>query len=683
MLITITSISYALAALGFVLLTVLLALHQPRNREHLGLLLACAGSAVWASILLVMIAIESPALGTWVWPLDALRSAVWLIFLASLIPVSSGWSAPRRWLPVVAILAVLLLSANPLLGLGLEPMSVGVVTLLLLALLGLFAVEQVYRNADAHERHILKPLCIATGGLFVFDLFIYSHALLLNHLDAALWSSRGLVNAVLIVPLLIGAKRHPALTPDLRVSRRVAFHSATLIGAGLYLLAMALGGYVIRLSGGVWGPVLQIVFFTAAVLILVYIFSSSNLRARLRVLLSKHFYRYKYDYRDEWLRLIATLSDSDGGSAPQRALKALANILHSPSGQLWISRGPGMPYESMAALGPGNASVYDPAHGLVRFLDDTNWIVDTAEYERDPGRYSHALRDVSAEDLPPASVIVPMRHEDRLLGFARLDRLAGLGPLNFEDHDLLKTVGRQMAVFVQQELTQERLAETRQFEAFNRMTAFLMHDLKNLIAQQALIVRNAPRFKDNPEFIDDMIGTVQRGVTRMRKLLEILKSGTAETANSRISLTSVLEEVVADAALQAPAPTLRIDGLLEVQADRDKLAMVLNHAVRNAQDATGAGGQVAVRAFRDDGHAVIEVEDDGTGMDEAFVRERLFRPFDTTKGASGMGIGAYQIREYVHSLGGRVDVESRVGQGTTLRLVIPAAGAGAADRAPT
>jgi putative PEP-CTERM system histidine kinase len=213
------------------------------------------------------------------------------------------------------------------------------------------------------------------------------------------------------------------------------------------------------------------------------------------------------------------------------------------------------------------------------------------------------------------------------------------------------------------------------------MTAFLMHDLKNLMAQQALIVQNAPRLKHWPEFVDDAFRTIERSVERMRRLLEQLQRGASSAASTRVNLTPLLEEVVAEAADRKPQAELEIEleieAYCEVRADRDRLAMIFSHALRNAQDATPADGQVRVRLSRaESGEAVVEVADTGCGMDEVFLRERLFKPFDTTKGASGMGVGAYQIREYVTALGGRVEVHSALGAG---RGHAPAPGAATGD----
>lgn len=139
-----------------------------------------------------------------------------------------------------------------------------------------------------------------------------------------------------------------------------------------------------------------------------------------------------------------------------------------------------------------------------------------------------------------------------------------------------------------------------------------------------------------------------------------------------VDLTKLLEEVVRDAQTAKPAPVFECQaGNLTITVDRDRLASVMGHVIRNAQDATPEGGKVIVRLQKVNGHAVIEVEDTGCGMDEAFIQARLFRPFQTTKGKSGMGIGACEAREFVRSLGGDIHVNSKPGAGTVFRIHLP------------
>jgi putative PEP-CTERM system histidine kinase len=266
-----------------------------------------------------------------------------------------------------------------------------------------------------------------------------------------------------------------------------------------------------------------------------------------------------------------------------------------------------------------------------------------------------------------------------LHGIVLLDRAVVVRPLNYEDRDLLKAVGNHIAVHLAQKHSDSLLAEAQQFEAYNRLTAFLMHDLNNLIAQQSLIVENAEQHKRNPEFVDDAIQTISNSVSRMKKVMQQLRRGKKvmqqlrrgreSGASIKTELRFIVSAAVEECAMRQPPPELVLDnagGSIDVNAD--ELQTIIAHLIRNAQDATPSDGKVTVKVGSANGRAEISIEDSGTGMTTDFIRSRLFRPFDTTKGSQGMGIGAYQAREFVRKMGGELLVDSTVSEGTTIRI---------------
>ncbi len=216
------------------------------------------------------------------------------------------------------------------------------------------------------------------------------------------------------------------------------------------------------------------------------------------------------------------------------------------------------------------------------------------------------------------------------------------------------------------------LAEAQQFEAYNRLTAFLMHDLNNLIAQQSLIVTNAEKHRRNPEFVDDAIRTISGSVERMKRVMSSLKSGTTESARKPTELKFIVSTAVDRCAAKRPVPSLELNGVdARLAVNAEEFTMVLAHLIRNAQDACEASGEVIVSLRQSANEVSITVSDSGVGMTSDFVRNRLFRPFDSTKGAQGMGIGAYQAREFARKLGGDLRVSSVVGEGTRVSISIP------------
>jgi putative PEP-CTERM system histidine kinase len=321
---------------------------------------------------------------------------------------------------------------------------------------------------------------------------------------------------------------------------------------------------------------------------------------------------------------------------------------------------------------------------MLAFMGERQWILDTAELNRDPQLYSGLRRPDWLDALPDALLVVPLISREFMIGFIVLFQSSSAFRLTFEEIDLLRTSGRQVAAYLAQYLSDQQLAEAQQFEAFNRLTAFVMHDLKNLIAQQSLVVKNAARHKDNPDFFEDAIRTIENSVTRMSRLLKQLQSGDAVGPMQRVRLGDALEQAIERTAGREPTPEFAAqDHDLVSELDRERFVDVVSHLVRNAQEATQKNGQVRVALERHNGEAVIRVEDDGMGMDPEFVRTRLFRPFDSTKGSQGMGIGVYQARTFAVAAGGRLEVWSQPGIGTRFKMYLPIMAsdkAGAADK---
>jgi putative PEP-CTERM system histidine kinase len=662
--------SYALAAVAYGVLTLLLILRREPQRQGLRVLYVVASTAVWGVATVLELALVDGGPRILVPAIDALRTMVLIFCLLTAVP---GQVVSRHWKGVASLAAVLATAAaaaTPFLGLG----GAADLALLGLAILGCLAVEQIVRNSTAEQKNALRTFLFTIGALLVYDVFVFSDAVLFNSLDPALWAPRGLLAALAVPFFVLAAKKHPDWQETLFVSREFVFYTATLTGVGVYLLAMAMGGFIIRGLGGRWGAAMQLGYLVAALGVLAFIVSSARLKAQLRVFISKHFYRNRYDYREEWLRLIKTLSDSNQElPLDQRSIKALCDIVDCEGGQLWLDRESRFRYEPFGAWRePFPTGEYSAASAVTRFLKDYQWVIDSRQYERDPEHYQHAFRDARNE-LPPNSLIVPLMHQSELLAVMRIKCAPKLRELNYEDHDLLKTAGRQVAAFLAHDLARERLTEARQFDAYHKLSAFVMHDLKNVLAQQALLVNNAKKFRDRPEFVDDVIRTVDNGVQRMRRLLRNLEHGVPVSQLQRIELNKLILRIVSASSEGSDKPcAFASDATFWVRANPEQLASVITHVVQNAQDAMAAGNavQVSLEAGAVD-RVTIKVKDRGQGMTEEFIRRRLFKPFDTTKGASGMGIGAYQAREIVRGLGGDLAVTSEVGKGTLVTISLP------------
>jgi putative PEP-CTERM system histidine kinase len=664
----VASATFGLVALAYGAALVFVLASRLKAGPIAALRIALAVTAGWAGAMAMTVTNEQPLL--WIVLLDVVHLLVWIAYVLVWLPpapVRLGVAAAAAGTGLWAVVASWEQS----------PLEATVYpALLLLALTGVLAVEQVFRNANAEQRKALRLLCFAVGGVMIVDLFVYSQAALFGSAVASVWIGRGLANLALLPLLVVAAKRQSAWERDLYVSRDVVLHTASVLGVGSYLLLLGLAAYLVRAIGSEWSFAIELQFFIIAFGILLFVFYSEGIRRRARILLVKHFYRNKYDYRREWLRLTESLTRSgDVNLLATSGLEALAQIVGARHGELWLAREPGR-YEWMAAIGNALPSrrVFDGQHPLVRFLSARFWVVDSEEYGLSPDRYEMAFGDPSEVVLPQQAIIVPLDCHGQLQGFVTLEKRDAESQLNFEDHDILKTAGKQLAIALAQAQALERLAETRQFEATSKMSTFLMHDLKNILAQQQLLVSNAARFRHRPEFFDEAIATVRAGVERMRRVVEQIQSGVENVGAGRADFTKVLMEVRSRCADRLPIPDIECPlESLWVRMPRDRLVSVFTHLTRNAQDATPPDGHIRIKADRVGKELICTVTDDGAGMDAVFIRDRLFRPFDSTKGEQGMGIGAYQARELVRSAGGDLEVESVPSRGTTFRVRLPLA----------
>jgi putative PEP-CTERM system histidine kinase len=279
---------------------------------------------------------------------------------------------------------------------------------------------------------------------------------------------------------------------------------------------------------------------------------------------------------------------------------------------------------------------------------------------------------------PQIWITMPLVHFGRLAGVIILTRPIVSRTLDWEDFDLLRVVGRQVASYLAEAQVQEELSEAQRFDEFNRRFAFIMHDIKNLVSQLSLVTRNAERHADNPEFRADMIETLKSSTARMNALLaKLSQHNKSKPEDPRlVQLAPVLRRVVAAKTVQHPV-LLSGEPDLWAIADPARLEQALSHLVQNAIEASAHGDAVTIDV-RSDAHSVhIDVIDRGCGMSAAFVDSQLFKPFTSTK-EGGFGIGTYEARSDIVEMGGNLRVNSRSGSGTTFIIELPNAPSGAA-----
>jgi putative PEP-CTERM system histidine kinase len=655
-------------------------LSAPRERSKMAVLAAVTLTAVWGWLTLAQALTHAPVFFLLATLADQLRYAGWFAFLLLLLlanrPASHSTSSSS-----LVFWAVLVAALGPM-ALGLAVLNVGLLgapsrlilfSAMAMPVLALVLLEQLFRNATEDSRWNIKPLALGLAGAFLFDLYLFSQAVLFNRPDEDALSIRAGVHALVMPLLLLSSTRRKDWIAKIRLSPKAAFHSATLLIAGLYLLFISGVGYYVRYFGGEWGRALQLALVVFALILLMLLALSGTMRAKLRIFLGKHFFRYRYDYREEWLKFTRALSANNSPQElGQQVVRGLAEMVESPGGGLWL-RVKGEPAFSQTAR--WNLMQTDVKEDLnspmCQYLADGGKMINLEDYRSFSRRYGTLKIPVWLQELPQAWLVVPLMVGEELIGFVVLASARTVFEVNWEVNDLLKTASQQAASYLAQMLATEALLEVRKFDAFNKMSAFVVHDLKNIVTQLSLMLKNAKRLGNNPEFQQDMLITVENSLDRMRQLMLQLREGaTPPGAAFGVNLRAIVQRVQAVAS--ARGRTLEILALesVDTRGHEERVERIIGHVVQNAFDATDPSGRVCLTLDRVGGQARVVVSDTGQGMTQDFIRDRLFKPFQTTKQA-GMGIGAYESYQYVQELGGKIEVQSQVNKGTTVTLLLP------------
>ena len=408
-------------------------------------------------------------------------------------------------------------------------------------------------------------------------------------------------------------------------------------------------------------------------LVFLVLFLSTDLRAKLRVFVSKNFFNYRFDYRDEWLKLTKTLAANHlPHEMTQQVILGLAGMLESQAGSLWARKTDDDAFGQLASWNHVHTSnKEDFSSSFSQFLNRTGWVLNLLEYRLNPSRYGDIKLPSWLHHYPNAWLVVPLKVADDLIGFCVLDKARNDIEVNWEVNDLLKMAGKQAGGYLAQMQATEAWLEGRKFDSFNRMSAFVVHDLKNIVMQLSLMMKNSKRLLENPEFQRDMLMTVENSVERMRQLMLQLREGSSHSGTPfGVNLKGVVNRLASGSKKNGRHLELQITTPVIAFGNEERIERTLGHVVQNAFDATTLEGRVWLKLDLVPGHARIVIGDTGQGMTPEFIRDRLFKPFQSTK-KFGMGIGAYEIFQYVQELGGHVDVQSQVGQGTIVQILLP------------
>jgi putative PEP-CTERM system histidine kinase len=672
----IADIGYGLNAAGYVVLLLLLLTTRQSGVAKQLLIMALVSTVLWSLSFVTSLWGELTAGKLYL--ADTGKQMAWLFFLASCVSseFNTIWQVLKRpqTLAILAVpLAVLAAPYIFLLDVSWFALLQTVLTLEILILL-----ELVYRQAG-DQQWTFKPLVLFLGAAQLYEFVLYANAIMVSEIDQRFVNARGFVYLLLAPFLVLAVRRIKHWGINIFVSRDVVLHSTLLLVTGVYLLVMSLAGYAVSFMGGKWSTTIQVIMYSGSIVLLVALFLSNQIRTKIKIFITKHFFANQYDYRLEWVRLTKILSApiTDIHNMHQHALTAFMSSIKYDQGMLLRIKS-----NRYDVLAQNNAETLSAEQErllwkLIDYCEKTQWVLDLHQFKFRPYDYPGFPLSKDEVSIFRHQLVVPLIQNDTVTGLVLLNAIEKESvTLDWEVKDYLTAVTEQVATYLFHHEAAKSLAENAQFAAFNRMSAFVLHDLKNVLAQIDLILANAQQHKHNPEFIDDTFETLEHTQSRMRKMLQQLTEKNTEEKTERVlvSLSQLIPSVVDDRCQTLkPIPSVETKSECELLIEKEKVMNVLYHLINNAQQATADDGKVCVSIALSDNSDTLNVviSDTGEGMSETFIQQRLFTPFDTTKGNAGMGIGVYDARNYMDSIGGKFDVSSEVGVGTHFTLTFP------------
>ena len=677
----------------------------PRHPAHLsfGIGMTVFGAeAMLSSLALCPTTADMPvAWEEWRLLVSALLPAPWLVFSRCYSRGGNPWTlAGRPWslaaLALLPLLVGLVLRSNILLQLPPAPSipgspsesvrlggaGIAIEALVLLASVAVLTnLERTFRSSVGVMRWRIKYMVLGAGALLGFRLYAASQALLYQAPEEPVGHARAAALLLACVLFAIALTRGSVFDVDVYPSQTLLYGSLTILLAGAYLVIVGVLSNLVSLVGGTIAFPLQAFIILLALVGLAVMLLSERLRLRIRRFVSRHFRRPIHDYRRVWSTFTArTSSLVDEAAFCREVARWTSEAFESLAASVWLVDESGDRFRlggstvladaTACRLDIPELEVREAVAALSRLHEPIN-----LGSSRQP--WVGVLQRLHAGIFRSggSAVAQPLAAGGRLLGVLTLADRVGGQPFTTEDSDLLKCIGDQIAANLLGLQLSARLLRTKEMEAFQAMSTFFVHDLKNTASTLSLTLQNLHQHFADPAFRDDALRAVGKSVnhlndliTRLSRLREGLKVQPAPTDLSRVVQSAI--------AALGPAPGIKVETQIQptpqALVDAEQLQKVALNLLLNARDASAAGATVRVETTTHHGWAALSVTDSGCGMSPEFVARSLFRPFQTTK-KNGLGIGMFHSRMIVEAHRGRMEVDTAPGRGTTIRVLLPLA----------
>lgn len=548
------------------------------------------------------------------------------------------------------------------------------------AILVLMNLEQTFRSSVGTQRWKIKLILLGVGGLFLVRIYTGCQLVILSAPDESMASLNSAMLILTCVLVGFSVVRTKDFSIDLYPSQTALQRSVIVILIGIYFVIIGLLTKLATFLGGDTNFQLRALVILVGLVGLASLLMSDRLQKRSRAWITRHFSRPHYNYRQVWTsfkRDTAALPTTEE-LCPAIA-KWVSKTVNALSVTVWLVDGP---RRNLKLAG----STLDPDQTLPTkdTVDSSTWTIAVqsaihlermVNLDRAQGDPVESLSHLQPKVFPNGGnrFAVPLKASKGNIGVIVVgDRVDGV-PMTSEDEELLSTVAEQASLEIQAINLSQELMQSREMEAFQNMSTFFVHDLKNTASSLSLMLQNLPKHFENPDFREDALRSIKRSVDRINEIILSLSALRRKLVVNpvRVDLSQTLFETVSSLADERGIHLEKnFLSAGPVNIDVEQIGRVVTNLIVNAHEASPAEKSIKIATGKQDGFAFLEVSDHGAGMSEQFIQTRLFRPFQTTK-KSGTGIGLYHSKMIVDAHRGRVEVQSEPGVGTTFRVLLP------------
>jgi len=547
-------------------------------------------------------------------------------------------------------------------------------TVLVGTILILMNLERTFRAAVGNMQWRIKFLILGLAVIFGARIYTHSQALVFSGHENGLTQVETVALLIGCVLMTIAYFRRGFSEIDVYPSRAVLHTSITVLLAGGYLFVIGVLAQLVSRSGSGGGFQLEAFLVLLGIALLAVLLLSERLRQRTRNFVSRHFQRPSYDFRQVWTRF----TQSTGNALDDESLCAASAALISQTFNvlgvnIWLFDDEKQQLTLAASTARAQRETAETSREFIPPpLLKTQRVFDLTTVKED---WATMLRDVSGTYVHGGGnpICVLLIAGERWLGAAILsDRVNG-ATYTLEEFELLECIGDQIASNLLNLRLARKIMLGKELEAFQSISAFFVHDLKNTASTLNLMLQNFPIHYDEPEFRADALRGIGETTKRINQIIERLSAvrNRLELKPEELDLNAIVDqELQAVNASAGVSVEKQLTPLPKVQGDAQQLRSVVTNLLINARDAVGESGRIRVETEARNGWITLLVVDDGCGMSPEFVRDSLFRPFKTTK-KKGLGIGMFQTKAIVEAHHGRLRVQSEAGKGTAFQMALP------------